>query len=195
MKRMIILISGRGSNMQAIIEACQRENWPAEISAVISNREEAEGLAIAKRYGIRTVVVASKAYPDRELFEEALKRAIHPFSPDLIVLAGFMRILTPAFVQEYAGRIINIHPSLLPKFTGLDTHQRVLDSGEVEHGATVHVVTAALDHGPILAQVRIPILPGDTKESLAKRLLLEEHCLYKRVVYDMVTGAIPLPYE
>jgi phosphoribosylglycinamide formyltransferase-1 len=182
MKNIVILISGRGSNMEAVVRACAAEQWPARVAAVISNKAEAKGLDFAKAHGIPTAVVSNKDYPTRELFDAALQQVIDGFAPDLVVLAGFMRILTPGFVEHYAGRMLNIHPSLLPLFPGLDTHRQALDAGVLEHGATVHFVTAQLDHGPVVAQARIDVRPGDTEDTLAARLLSEEHKLYPYAV-------------
>lgn len=182
MKNIVILISGRGSNMEAIVRAQQAEAWPARIAAVISNKPDAKGLAFAHSHGIPTAVVPNKEFPTREAFDAALQETIDRFEPDLVVLAGFMRILTAPFVEHYAGRMLNIHPSLLPLFPGLHTHQQALDAGVEEHGATVHFVTAELDHGPAVIQARIPVLPGDTEDSLAQRLLAEEHVIYPQAV-------------
>ncbi len=182
MKNIVILISGRGSNMEAVVRAAQREGWPARVAAVISNKPDAKGLAFAAAHGIPTAVVPSKEYPDRASFDAALQREIDRFAPDLVVLAGFMRILTAPFVAHYAGRMLNIHPSLLPAFPGLDTHKKALEAGVPEHGATVHFVTAELDHGPMVAQARVPVLPGDTEDTLAARVLAEEHKLYPYAV-------------
>ena len=182
MKNIVILISGRGSNMEAIVRAQQAEAWPARIAAVISNKPEAKGLAFAHSHGIPTAVVPNKEFPTREAFDAALQETIDRFEPDLVVLAGFMRILTAPFVEHYAGRMLNIHPSLLPLFPGLHTHRQALDAGVEEHGATVHFVTAELDHGPAVIQARIPVLPGDTEDSLAERLLAEEHVIYPQAV-------------
>ncbi|AMP06145.1 phosphoribosylglycinamide formyltransferase [Collimonas pratensis] len=182
MRSIVILISGRGSNMQAIVRAAQAEQWPARIVAVISNRADAEGLKFAAAQGIPTVVVANKDYPDREQFDAALRVAIDSFAPDLVVLAGFMRILTAPLVEHYAGRMLNVHPSLLPSFTGMATHRQALAAGVKLHGATVHFVTPTLDHGPIVAQVAVPVLEGDTEQSLEQRVLVEEHQLYPRAV-------------
>lgn len=193
MKNIVILISGRGSNMRAIVSAAKTQQWPARIQAVISNREDAEGLVFAAEEGISTAVVVSKNYPSRNQFDAALLTQIEQFSPDLIVLAGFMRILTAEFVQHYAGRIVNIHPSLLPKYAGLHTHQKALQANDIEHGATVHIVTAELDHGPILGQVRVPVLPNDTESTLASRVLTQEHILYPSVVRQIVMGELTLP--
>jgi len=182
MKNIVILISGRGSNMEAIVRAQQAEAWPARIAAVISNKPDAKGLAFAASHGIPTAVVPNKEFPTREAFDAALQATIDRFAPDLVVLAGFMRILTAPFVEHYAGRMLNIHPSLLPLFPGLHTHRQALDAGVTEHGATVHFVTAELDHGPAVIQARIPVLPGDTEDSLAERLLAEEHVIYPQAV-------------
>ena len=182
MKNIVILISGRGSNMEAIVRAQQAEAWPARIAAVISNKPDAKGLAFAASHGIPTAVVPNKEFPTREAFDAALRETIDRFNPDLVVLAGFMRILTAPFVEHYAGRMLNIHPSLLPLFPGLHTHRQALDAGVAEHGATVHFVTAELDHGPAVIQARIPVLPGDTEDSLAERLLAEEHVIYPKAV-------------
>ncbi len=182
MKNIVILISGRGSNMEAVVRAAQAEQWPARIAAVISNKADAKGLEFAAAHGIPTAVVPNKDYASRELFDAALQETIDRFAPNLVVLAGFMRILTPAFVAHYAGRLLNIHPSLLPHFPGLHTHQQALDAGHTRHGATVHFVTAELDHGPVVAQAEIAVLPGDTPDTLAARLLGEEHKLYPYAV-------------
>jgi len=182
MKNIVILISGRGSNMEAIVRAQQAEAWPARIAAVISNKPEAQGLLFAQQHGIPTAVVPNKAFPSREAFDAALQETIDGFQPDLVVLAGFMRILTAPFVEHYAGRMLNIHPSLLPLFPGLHTHRQALETGVAEHGATVHFVTAELDHGPAVLQARIPVLPGDTEDTLAARLLPQEHQIYPRAV-------------
>lgn len=186
---LLILISGTGSNMQAIVRAAQAQRWHerlgAYVAAVISNRPEAKGLAWAEGEGLPTAVVDHKAYPSREAFDAALAEAIARFDPlgnALVVLAGFMRILTPDFVQRYAGRIVNIHPSLLPAFPGLHTHRRAIEAGCRFAGATVHLVTAELDHGPILEQAVVPILPGDTAEMLAARVLTQEHLIYPRAI-------------
>ncbi|AWL06277.1 phosphoribosylglycinamide formyltransferase [Massilia oculi] len=182
MKNIVILISGRGSNMEAVVRAAQAEGWPARIAAVISNKPDAGGLAFAQSRGIPTAVVSNKEFATRAEFDARLQEVIDTFQPDLVVLAGFMRILTAPFVEHYAGRMLNIHPSLLPLFPGLHTHQQALDAGMLEHGATVHFVTAELDHGPSVLQARIPVLPGDTPDLLAARLLAEEHKIYPRAV-------------
>jgi phosphoribosylglycinamide formyltransferase-1 len=182
MKNIVILISGRGSNMEAIVRALEAEKWPARIAAVVSNKADAKGLLFAQAHGIPTAVVPSKDFASRAEFDAALQQVVDGFAPDLVVLAGFMRILTAPFVEHYAGRMLNIHPSLLPLFPGLATHQQALEAGVLEHGATVHFVTAELDHGPVVVQARIPVLPGDTPDMLATRLLVEEHQLYPHAV-------------
>ena len=182
MKNIVILISGRGSNMEAVVRTAQAESWPARIAAVISNKPDAGGLAFAQSRGIPTAVVSNKEFATRAEFDARLQEVIDTFQPDLVVLAGFMRILTAPFVEHYAGRMLNIHPSLLPLFPGLHTHQQALDAGMSEHGATVHFVTAELDHGPSVLQAKIPVLPGDTPDLLAARLLAEEHKIYPRAV-------------
>jgi phosphoribosylglycinamide formyltransferase-1 len=182
MKNIVILISGRGSNMEAVVRAAQAEQWPARIAAVISNKADAGGLAFAQSHGIATAVVANKDFASREQFDAALQQEIDRFAPDLVVLAGFMRILTAGFVAHYEGRLLNIHPSLLPLFPGLHTHQQALDAGETVHGATVHFVTAELDHGPVVAQASVPVLPDDTEDTLAARVLVQEHQLYPRAI-------------
>lgn len=186
MKNIVILISGSGSNMAAMVRRAQQERWAeqldARISAVISNRADAKGLAFAREQGLATEVLDHKAYASREDFDAALAQAIDRHDPALVVLAGFMRILTPGFVAHYAGRLLNIHPSLLPAFPGLHTHQRAIEAGCRFAGATVHEVTAELDHGPILAQAVVPVLPGDTPDALAARVLTQEHRIYPEAV-------------
>ena len=185
-KNIVILISGRGSNMVALAQAARADQWQqrlgAQIACVISNRADAAGLLTAAALGLPTQVVPHSAFDRRETFDMALQQAIDAYSPALVVLAGFMRILTPGFVQHYAGRLINIHPSLLPAFTGLNTHQRALDAGCTVAGATVHQVTTDLDGGPILAQTVVPVLPGDTAATLATRVQAQEHVMYPKAV-------------
>ena len=190
MKNIVVLISGRGSNMEAIVQACAAEGWNARIAAVVSNQPDAAGLAFARARGIATAVVDHRTHASRESFDAELQRAIDRFAPDVLVLAGFMRILTPEFVAHYGGRMLNVHPSLLPAFTGLQTHRRVLESGCKATGATVHFVTADLDHGPIIAQAVVPVLPGDSAETLGARVLAREHVLYPRAVRWMVDGLL-----
>jgi phosphoribosylglycinamide formyltransferase 1 len=190
MKNIVILISGRGSNMQCIVRACAAEGWDARVAAVISNKADAQGLAFAAEQGIATAVVDHRAFASREAFDAELARVIDGFSPDALALAGFMRILTPQFVQHFEGRLVNVHPSLLPAFTGLHTHQRAIDAGCKLAGATVHFVTAELDHGPIIAQAVVPVLPGDTADSLSARVLVQEHRIYPRAVGWLVQGQL-----
>jgi phosphoribosylglycinamide formyltransferase 1 len=192
MKNLVILISGRGSNMEAIVRACADEGWRARIAAVIANRPDAAGLEFAASQGIATAVVDHRQFPDRESFDTALAREIDGFAPDLVVLAGFMRVLTDAFVDRYAGRMLNVHPSLLPMFPGLKTHQQALDAGVRVHGASVHFVTPTLDHGPIVLQSAVPVLPGDDAAALAARVLETEHVIYPRAVRWFVEGRIAL---
>lgn len=182
MKNIVVLISGRGSNMEAIVQACATEGWHARVAAVVSNRPEASGLAFARARGIATAVVDHQLYESREAFDAELARVIDGFSPDVLALGGFMRILTPGFVAHYAGRMVNVHPSLLPAFAGLHTHRRAIEAGCKAAGATVHFVTAELDHGPIIAQAVVPVLPGDTEQTLAARVLAREHLIYPRAV-------------
>jgi phosphoribosylglycinamide formyltransferase 1 len=190
MKNIVILISGRGSNMEAIVRACADEGWPARVSAVISNRADAQGLAFAREHGIATAVVDHKAFVSREAFDAELARTIDGFVPDVVVLAGFMRILTDVFVSRYAGRMVNVHPSLLPAFTGLNTHRRAIEAGCKLAGATVHFVTPTLDHGPIIAQAVVPVLAGDTPEALEARVLEREHLMYPCAVGWLVRGEL-----
>jgi phosphoribosylglycinamide formyltransferase-1 len=172
------------------VRAAQQQDWAgrngARVAAVLSNKADAGGLAIAREHGIPTQVLDHKAYASREDFDDALARAIDAHAPAVVVLAGFMRILTPGFVQHFAGRLVNIHPSLLPAFPGLHTHQRAIDAGCQVAGATVHLVTAELDAGPILAQAAVPVLPGDTAQTLAARVLTQEHVIYPRAVLELV---------
>lgn len=190
MKNIVILISGGGSNMAAIVKTAQQEQWEraygVRIAAVVSNKADAKGLVFARDHGIATAVLDHKAFESREAFDAALALAIDQYQPALVVLAGFMRILTPGFVEHYAGRLINIHPSLLPAFTGLHTHQRAIDAGCKFAGVTVHQVTAELDVGPILDQAVVPVLPDDTAQTLAARVLTQEHIIYPRAVRNLV---------
>jgi phosphoribosylglycinamide formyltransferase-1 len=177
-KTLVVLISGRGSNLEAILQA----RLPARVAAVISNNQQARGLAVAREHGVATAVVDHRAFPGRDAFEAALAAEIERHRPDLVALAGFMRILTSAFVERYRGRLMNIHPSLLPAFPGLDTHRRALQAGVRIHGCTVHFVTPALDSGPIIVQAAVPVLPGDTEQALAARVLAEEHRIYPQAI-------------
>jgi phosphoribosylglycinamide formyltransferase 1 len=190
MKNIVILISGDGSNMAALVKSAMQGQWAtrygAQVAAVISNKPDAKGLEFAQSQGIVTAVLDHTTYANREAFDTALAAVIDGYTPALVLLAGFMRILTPQFVQHYEGRLINIHPSLLPAFPGLQTHQRAIDAGCQVAGATVHRVTPQLDHGPILAQAVVPILPGDTAGALAARVLTQEHLIYSRVVLSLI---------
>jgi phosphoribosylglycinamide formyltransferase-1 len=194
MRNIVILISGGGSNMAAIVNAARRDHWQgrfgARVAGVVSNKASAAGLLFAAKNGLATEVLDHKAFATREAFDAALSKLIdrydEPGQPVLVVLAGFMRILTPGFVAHYEGRLLNIHPSLLPAFPGLHTHQRALDAGCKLTGATVHHVTAELDHGPILAQAAVPVLPGDTAQTLAARVLTQEHIIYPQAIADLL---------
>ena len=190
MKRIVILISDRGSNMQAIVERCALEAWAARVVAVIANRPDAAGLAFAAERGIAAEVVDHKGFATRDAFDVALATAIDAHQPDLLGLAGFMRILGADFVRRYEGRMLNIHPSLLPAFPGLRTHRRAIEAGCKVAGATVHFVTAELDHGPIVAQAAVPVLPGDDEETLAARVLACEHMLYPLAMRWFVEGQL-----
>lgn len=190
MKNIVILISGGGSNMAAILKAEKKEAWRdkfgTRVAAVVSNKADAGGLAVAKAQGIATAVLDHRNFTSRETFDAQLMQTVEQFAPTLVVLAGFMRILTPAFVSHYDGRLINIHPSLLPAFPGLHTHQRAIDAGCQFAGATVHRVTTELDVGPILAQAVVPILPSDTAETLAARVLSQEHVMYPKAIAQLL---------
>jgi len=190
MKNIVILISGSGSNMAAIVRVARQQMWEKRygirVASVISNKVDAGGLAIARQYGIATQVLEHRAYASREDFDVALAQIIDSYTPDTVVLAGFMRILSPTFVRHYSNRLLNIHPSLLPAFPGLHTHQRAIEAGCKLAGATVHVVTAEVDAGPILAQAVVPILPKDTAQTLAARVLTQEHVIYSQAVLDWV---------
>jgi phosphoribosylglycinamide formyltransferase-1 len=192
MKRIVILISGRGSNMEAIVERCAAEAWNAQIVAVISNRPAAAGLTYAAAKGIATAVIDHKLHITREAFDAELAAVIDAHHPDLVVLAGFMRVLTDAFVRRYEGRMFNIHPSLLPAFPGLHTHRRALEAGCKVAGATVHFVTPTLDFGPIVAQATVPVLPDDDEHSLSARVLAREHVMYPLAVRWFVEGKLQL---
>jgi phosphoribosylglycinamide formyltransferase 1 len=194
MKKIVILISGRGSNMEAIVRACVAEGWKARIAAVISNRADAAGLAWAAGQGIVVETVDHRAFVTREAFDAALAARIDAHRPDVLALAGFMRILGTAFVARYEGRLVNIHPSLLPAFPGLHTHRRALEAGCKVAGATVHFVTAELDHGPIIAQAVVPVLADDTEAALAARVLEREHAIYPRSVRWLLEGALRIEH-
>jgi phosphoribosylglycinamide formyltransferase-1 len=197
MKNLVILISGSGSNMEAIVRSAQQRDWPgrleARVAAVLSNRPDCAGLARARALGVPTAAVDHRAFAQaadpRAAFDAALADAIDAHAPELVLLAGFMRILTPGFVRHYAGRLVNIHPSLLPAFPGLHTHRRAIEAGCRVAGATVHRVTEELDHGPILDQVVVPVLPGDDEAALSARVLAQEHRMYPRVIERLLTAA------
>ena len=188
MKNIVILLSGRGSNMEAIVAACAREGWDARVAAVISNRADAGGLAFAASHGITTAVVDHRAFAERADFDAELARVVDGFGPDVVALAGFMRILGAAFVQRFDGRLVNIHPSLLPAFPGLHTHRRALEAGCKVAGASVHFVTADLDHGPIIGQAVVPVRGDDSESTLQERVLAEEHRLYPLAMRWLVAG-------
>lgn len=190
--RVVVLISGSGSNLQAIIDQQEAGNLPIQIVAVISNKADVYGLTRAKNHGIATRVLNHKDFESRDSFDAALVTEIDSFRSDLVVLAGFMRILTPAFTLHYQGRMLNIHPSLLPKYQGLHTHQRAIDAGDTEHGVSVHFVTAELDGGPVVGQTRVPVLADDTAESLAARVLQQEHKLYPEVIRWFAEGRLKM---
>jgi len=193
--RLVVLISGRGSNLQAILDQAASGEWPVDIAAVISNRPGVQGLERARRAGVPALELDHKNYPDRPEFEAALIELIDRQQPDLVILAGFMRVLTPGFTEHYRGRLLNIHPSLLPKFRGLHTHERALAAGETEHGATIHFVTAELDGGPIIVQARVPVLPDDDPDTLAARVLAQEHRLYPQAIRWFAEGRLKLEGE
>jgi phosphoribosylglycinamide formyltransferase-1 len=190
LKTLAILISGQGSNMASLARACLEERWPARVAAVISNREGAAGLATARELGLPAEALPHAGFDGREAFDAALAARLDALGADLVVLAGFMRILTDGFVRRFEGRLVNIHPSLLPAFPGLDTHARALGAGVRVHGATVHLVTPTLDHGPILAQAAVPVLDGDDPRSLAARVLRAEHRIYPAAVRWLVEGRV-----
>ncbi len=188
----VVLISGNGTNLQAIIDAIARGHLPAEIRAVISNRAQAPGLDKARRAGIPAEIIDHTRHPDRDSFDAALQAAIDRYHPELVVLAGFMRILTPALVKHYHGRMLNIHPSLLPAFPGLDTHRRALAAKVKEHGVSIHFVTDQVDGGPVIIQKAVPVLPGDDAAALAARVQREEHRLYPRAIRWFAEGRVKL---
>ena len=195
MKRIVILISGRGSNLQAIARACERERWGARIAAVVCNRPQAEGLSWAREHGLHTEVVDHQAFDSRAAFDAALQRACDVHEPDLLALAGFMRVLGDEFVRHYAGRMVNVHPSLLPAFPGLHTHRQALAAGVKWAGATAHYVTPTLAHGPIIAQTVVPVRPDDTEQTLSARVLQAEHAMYPQAVRWAVEGRLALQGE
>ena len=189
---LVVLVSGSGSNLQAIIDASSNPDYPAEIVAVISNIEGVKGLERAEKAGIPTAVLDHKNFPDRESYDFALRELIDSYHPEIIVLAGFMRILTDEFVNTYLGKMLNIHPSLLPKYKGLNTHQKAIDAGDERHGATVHFVTPDLDSGPLIIQAEVPVLANDTSESLAARVLEKEHQIYPQAIEWLASGRISM---
>lgn len=184
-KRVVVFISGGGSNMVALAKACAAPDFPAEIVAVFSDKADAGGLAKAEALGIPTQVFERRAFASKDAHEAAILEALAEIQPDIICLAGYMRLLSAHFIRPYEGRMLNIHPSLLPLFPGLHTHQRAIDAGMAEAGCTVHIVTEGMDEGPVVAQARVPVLPGDTAETLAARVLVEEHRLYAEALRDM----------
>ncbi|HGF6559149.1 TPA: phosphoribosylglycinamide formyltransferase [Providencia alcalifaciens] len=190
MKNIVVLISGSGSNLQSIIDACQRHEIDGQIVAVVSNKSDAYGLVRAQEASIPALCVSSKAFADRQAYDAALLEAIEQYQPDLVVLAGFMRILTPEFVKHFTGKMLNIHPSLLPKYPGLHTHRRALENGDKEHGTSVHFVTEELDGGPIILQGHVPVLPQDTEDDLVERVKLQEHLIYPQVIAWFVSGRL-----
>lgn len=190
--RLAILISGRGSNMQAFIDACEQGKLNAHIAVVLSNNPHAVGLQKAAEAGIATACVNHRDYDSREAFDAAMVAALEPHQPDLVILAGFMRILTPVFIQPFAGKLLNIHPSLLPKYPGLHTHQRALDAGDPEAGVTVHYVTPELDGGPPIIQARVPVEAGDTADTLAARVIGQEHVIYPIAAHWHLSGRLAL---
>lgn len=192
-KRVAVLISGRGSNMAALVEAAQAPDYPAQIVGVFSNRATAEGLGFARGRGIATATASHRDYPSREAFDAEISRVLEGWNTEIVCLAGFMRILSPGFVARWQGRMINIHPSLLPLYKGLDTHARAIADGATEHGCSVHWVTPELDDGPVIAAARVPVLAGDTPETLAARILVEEHRLYPQALAMVARGEARLP--
>jgi phosphoribosylglycinamide formyltransferase-1 len=188
--RVVVLISGRGSNLAAIADSARADGAPFEIAAVISNRPDATGLDVARRHGTPALIIDHHNYRERALFDRALIEAIDSYRPDLVALAGFMRVLGDEFIEHYAGRLLNIHPSLLPAFPGLRTHERAIESGVSRHGATVHFVTRDVDGGPIIIQAEVPVLPGDTPKTLAVRVLEQEHRIYPIAIHWFATGRL-----
>ncbi len=188
-KKVAVLISGRGSNMATLIDAAKAPNYPAEIVGVLSNKASAPGLEIAAAHGIATASLAQSKFPSRDMFEDTMTQVLESWETDIVCLAGFMRILGEDFVTRWQGRMINIHPSLLPEYKGLHTHERVLADGAKEHGCTVHFVTPGLDEGPAILQARVPVLAGDTPDSLSARVLVEEHRIYPEALRMLASGA------
>lgn len=193
--RIVVLISGGGTNLQAIIDACKQDNYGGNVVAVVSNKADVYGLTRAQEADIATTVLSHEDFDSREDYDSALITEINHYQPDLIVLAGFMRILTPKFVQAYQGRLINIHPSLLPKYQGLHTHQRAIDAGDTQHGVSVHYVTEELDGGPVILQAKVPVFPEDTADELAQRVHQQEHRIYPMVVNWCCTKRVTMVEE
>lgn len=192
MKNIVVLISGQGSNLQSLMDACQDGRIDARISAVFSNRAEAYGLERARAATIPALALANTDYADREAFDLALAEAIDGYQPDLVVLAGYMRILSPAFVQRYAGRMLNVHPSLLPKYPGLHTHRQAIENGDTEHGTSVHFVTEQLDGGPLILQAKVPIFADDSEAEVIERVQAQEHSIYPLVVGWFIAGRLQM---
>ncbi|NHB96036.1 phosphoribosylglycinamide formyltransferase [Photorhabdus stackebrandtii] len=192
MKNIVVLISGNGSNLQAVIDTCQQNKISGQICAVFSNNADAYGLLRAKQAEIPTHVVSPKDYADRQTYDQALKHAIDQYQPDLVILAGYMRILTPDFVQHYLGRLLNIHPSLLPKYPGLHTHRKAMENGDTEHGTSVHFVTEELDGGPVILQAKVPIFANDQESEVIKRVQTQEHDIYPLVINWFVEGRLSM---
>ena len=193
--KIVVLISGGGTNLQAIIDACQDDSYPAEIVGVLSNKSDAYGLVRAQNADIKTITLSHKAFDSRENYDKALIEKIDILQPDVLVLAGFMRILTPEFVQHFQGKLLNIHPSLLPKYQGLHTHQRAIDAGDTDHGVSVHFVTEELDGGPVILQAKVPIFPEDDADDLASRVHEQEHRIYPLVVKWFALGRLAMENE
>ncbi|REL29382.1 phosphoribosylglycinamide formyltransferase [Thalassotalea euphylliae] len=193
--RILVLISGSGTNLQAIIDACKSPDYPGQVVGVLSNKADAYGLERAANANIATTTLSHRDFATREAYDDALMAAIDKYQPDVVVLAGFMRILTPAFVQHYQGRLVNIHPSLLPKYQGLNTHQRAIDAGDDEHGVSVHFVTEELDGGPVILQAKVPVFENDTADELAARVHEQEHRIYPLVVKWLCQGRLKMVDE
>ena len=191
-RRIVVLISGSGTNLQAIIDACKTPNYPGSVVAVLSNKDSAYGLTRAQNQGIETETLSHQAFESRDSYDQALVKTIDKYQPDLIVLAGFMRILTPDFVEHYKGKLLNIHPSLLPKYQGLNTHQRAIDAGDTEHGVSVHFVTEELDGGPVILQAKVPVFDTDSADDLAVRVHEQEHRIYPLVVKWFCQGRLQM---
>jgi phosphoribosylglycinamide formyltransferase 1 len=189
-KRVAVLISGRGSNMASLIEAAKDDSYPAEIILVISNKAGAAGISYAQSKGIKALAVPHKSYENREAHDAAIDAALEAAGADIVCLAGYMRIMSPGLIEKWAGKMINIHPSLLPAFPGLNTHERALEAGVLDHGCTVHFVTIGVDEGPVIAQARVPVLPGDTADTLGARVLIEEHKLYPAALRLVAEGRV-----